>query len=80
MYDNPTCHSIKAGAMGFVVGAFIPDDVRSIHPVDIADPTFQRDLSALLGSVDKPEARHDMASHTAATTGSSNAAYSCRTQ
>jgi hypothetical protein len=72
VYDNPNCYSIKAGAMGFVVGAFVPDDVRTIQAVDVADPAFQRDLAALTGSAAKPEAHHDMSSHSVAPT-----AYSC---
>jgi hypothetical protein len=74
VYDNPTCHIIKAGAMGFVVGAFIPDDVQSIRPVDTTDPPFQRDLGALLGTDAKAAEHHDVSSHSAAT-GSSHACH-----
>jgi len=50
VYDNPTSRTIAAGAMGFMVGAFIPDDVRGVQRIDTTDAAYQRDLNAMLSS------------------------------
>lgn len=63
VYDNPTCHTIQEGAMGLVVGAFIPDDLRGVQRVDTTDRVFQRDLEGLSGTSDEHAAHHDMSSH-----------------
>jgi hypothetical protein len=49
VYDNPTSKMIPDGAMAFLVGPFIPDDVRLWPAVDSADKVFQEDLATLLG-------------------------------
>lgn len=48
VYDNPTDTTIRRGAMGFLAGAFIPEDVNSFSSV-ASDPAFERDVHALLG-------------------------------
>jgi hypothetical protein len=48
VYDNPTSRTIAGGAMGFIVGAFIPDDVQSVQRIDTTDAAYQRDLNAML--------------------------------
>lgn len=49
VYDNPTSATIPDGAMAFLVGPFIPDDVRLWPTVDSGDKVFQEDLAVLLG-------------------------------
>ena len=49
VYDNPTPALIPDGAMAFLVGPFIPDDVRLWPAVDAEDAVFQDDLAVLLG-------------------------------
>lgn len=63
VYDNPTCRTIAAGAMGFVAGAFIPDDLRGVERVDSTDPAFQRDMEGLSGADNADGAHHEMPSH-----------------
>lgn len=46
VYDNPTGETIQ-GAMGLMVGAFIPDDLGRWPAIDTADPVFQNDLASL---------------------------------
>lgn len=48
VYDNPTDGTIRGGAMGFLAGAFIPEDVNSFSSV-ASDPAFDRDVNVLLG-------------------------------
>jgi hypothetical protein len=50
VYDNQTSRTISAGAMGFIVGAFLPDDVRGVQRIDTSDADYQRDLNAMLSS------------------------------
>jgi hypothetical protein len=63
VYDNPTCRTISAGAMGVLVGAFIPDDLRGVARVDSTDPAFQRDMEGLSGADHADGAHHEMSSH-----------------
>jgi len=46
VYDNPTGKTI-AGAMGLMVGAFIPDNLDRWPAIDATDPVFQKDLASL---------------------------------
>ncbi|HTT68792.1 MAG TPA: hypothetical protein VMF70_12260 [Gemmatimonadales bacterium] len=46
-YDNPTGHTVAAGAMGTFGGAFKPDDVQAWPRLDPKDPETQRDLTYL---------------------------------
>ncbi|MGH7637127.1 MAG: hypothetical protein ACREOK_05705, partial [Gemmatimonadaceae bacterium] len=48
VYDNPTDGTIHDGAMGFLAGAFIPEDVNAFTSV-ASDPVFERDVHVLLG-------------------------------
>jgi len=50
VYDNPTGNAIKGGAMGFLAGAFIPDDIGMLEQVEATDPVFAKDLHILLGA------------------------------
>lgn len=60
IYDNPTGATLKAGAMGFVAGAFIPDDIRQLETIDATDPAYQKDVRVLLGAAktNPPAANH----------------------
>jgi hypothetical protein len=49
VYDNPTGQTSPDGAMAFLVGPFIPDDVKLWPTVDSNDKVFQEDLAVLLG-------------------------------
>lgn len=49
VYDNPNAATIPDGAMAFLVGPFIPDDVKLWPSVDSGDSTFREDLDVLLG-------------------------------
>jgi hypothetical protein len=58
VYDNPTSATIPAGAMAFMAGPFIPDDLGRWPSLDATDPVFQEDLAGLLG-----EGAHDEHEH-----------------
>ena len=49
VYDNPTGSVIKGGAMGFVAGAFIPENVAALERVDANDLAYVRDVRKLMG-------------------------------
>jgi hypothetical protein len=49
VYDNATGNVIKGGAMGFVAGAFIPENVAVLERVDVNDGAYARDARMLLG-------------------------------
>jgi len=49
VYDNPTGRVIEGGAMGFVAGAFIPENVGALERVDANDVAYARDARMLLG-------------------------------
>jgi hypothetical protein len=49
VYDNPTGETIADGAMAFIAGPFIPDDVRRWPAVDRGDAAFEFDRAGLLG-------------------------------
>jgi hypothetical protein len=44
VYDNPTGATIRHGAMAFLAGPFVPDDVAQWPALDTADSSYQRDL------------------------------------
>ena len=48
VYDNPTGAVLPDGAMAFMIGAFVPDDLNNWPAVDPADPHFKDDLTVLL--------------------------------
>ena len=48
IYDNPTGAVLPDGAMAFMIGAFVPDDVNSWPAIDPSDPHFKEDLTVLL--------------------------------
>ncbi len=50
VYDNVTGAVIKGGAMGFVAGAFIPENVATLERVDVTDVAYARDARMLLGA------------------------------
>jgi hypothetical protein len=50
VYDNATGDVIKGGAMGFVAGAFIPENVAMLERVDVNDVAYARDARTLLGA------------------------------
>jgi hypothetical protein len=58
VYDNPTSETIPDGAMAFLVGPFIPDDVQLWPAVDSSDQVFQEDLAVLLGKASHAAHRH----------------------
>jgi hypothetical protein len=49
VYDNPTGRAIPGGAMGFLAGAFIPENVGALERVEAGDATFARDVRILVG-------------------------------
>lgn len=49
VYDNPTDAVIRGGAMGFLAGAFTPEDVRAFSGIASGDPVFDSDVRRLLG-------------------------------
>lgn len=53
VYDNPTDVTIRGGAMGFLAGAFIPEDVNAFSSV-ASDSAFERDVHVLLGGARAP--------------------------
>ena len=48
VYDNPTDGTIRGGAMGFLAGAFIPENANSFSSV-ASDPAFEHDVHVLRG-------------------------------
>lgn len=48
IYDNPTCQTIPAGAMAFMIGPFSPDDAARWPAVDPDDPEYRRDYAELV--------------------------------
>jgi hypothetical protein len=46
-YDNPTGELRVKGAMGSMVGLFVPDDLKRWPSIDPRDPTYRRDLASL---------------------------------
>lgn len=50
VYDNPSDTTIRGGAMGFLAGVFVPEDVRAFQQSLESDPQFARDVARLLSS------------------------------
>jgi hypothetical protein len=48
VYDNPAGTVLPNGAMAYMIGAFIPDDVKSWPAIDPANAHFKDDLAGLL--------------------------------
>jgi hypothetical protein len=46
-YDNPTGTILKQGAMGLIVGAFVPDDPSKWPELDPDDPGIVKDMAML---------------------------------
>ena len=61
VYDNPTGGTILDGAMAFLVGPFIPDDVKQWPAIDSGNQTFREDLAVMLGK--NPHAAHGHGGH-----------------
>jgi hypothetical protein len=49
VYDNPTCATITDGAMAFLAGPFVPDDMSKWPVLDRTDERFTADYAKLLG-------------------------------
>jgi hypothetical protein len=47
VYDNPTGHLLKNGAMAHITGIFAPDNSADWPAIDESDPQYQRDLASL---------------------------------
>ncbi|MDB4891470.1 MAG: exported protein of unknown function [Gemmatimonadetes bacterium] len=47
VYENPRCSQV-AGAMGLLVGVFVPENVSEWPVVDATDSSYQKDLAWLL--------------------------------
>jgi hypothetical protein len=58
IYDNPTGDVIKGGAMAFLAGAFIPDDLAKWPAVEPGDQSYARDRDAILGTAAHAEHKH----------------------
>lgn len=46
-YDNPTNETFKAGGMGHINGAFVPDQGAAWPKLDLSDPLVKRDIATL---------------------------------
>jgi len=60
-YNNTTGATIPSGAMGLMVGAFVPDDIAEWPALDREDPAIQADI-AQLETIGKPSGE-DAAGH-----------------
>lgn len=49
-YDNPTGAVIPAGAMGIMIGLFVPEDMAKWPAVDPANPGIKADIAAILST------------------------------
>jgi hypothetical protein len=47
LYDNPTGHVLRNGAMAHITGIFSPDNPADWPAIDEADPQYQIDLASL---------------------------------
>jgi hypothetical protein len=47
VYDNRTGHVITGGAMGFLAGAFIPENLSAFEHAAASDPRFEADVARL---------------------------------
>jgi hypothetical protein len=63
VYDNPTGSVISGGAMGFLAGAFIPENVQAFEHGLAADPRFDADIARLTGRASANVARASHAHH-----------------
>lgn len=57
VYDNPTGDVIRDGAMAFLAGPFIPDDVTQWPAIDPTNSDYQTDRAGILG-LDGPHSHH----------------------
>lgn len=48
VYDNPTGSVIAGGAMGFLAGAFIPENLEAFEQTVVSDPRFEADVARLM--------------------------------
>lgn len=46
-YDNPTGGVIPSGAMGIMIGLFVPEDLAKWPAVDLTNPGIQADIAAI---------------------------------
>ncbi|MFN2316134.1 MAG: hypothetical protein ABR551_00765 [Gemmatimonadales bacterium] len=46
-YDNPTGAAIPSGAMGIMIGLFVPEDLAKWPTVDRSNPGIQADIAAI---------------------------------
>lgn len=62
VYDNPTGHVLKNGAMAHMVGLFVPDDMSRWPKLDLSDATLKADLASLdaMGGHDMGDMDMDM--------------------
>ncbi len=49
-YDNQTGRMIPNGAMGILIGLFVPDDLGKWPPVDRDNPGIRADIAAIMGT------------------------------
>lgn len=57
-YDNPTGATIPSGAMGIMIGLFVPEDLRKWPAVDPTNPGIKADMAAILGPAAQAPANH----------------------
>ena len=50
VYDNPTASTITGGAMGFLAGVFLPENVHAYERAAMSDPQVERDVARLIGA------------------------------
>jgi hypothetical protein len=63
-YDNPTCATITDGAMAFLAGPFVPDDMSTWPVLDRTDERFAADYAQLLGGTAAEHESHEGEAHT----------------
>jgi hypothetical protein len=57
-YDNPTGRAIPNGAMGIMIGLFVPDDLGRWPAVDPENPGIKADLAAMMATTSTAAGGH----------------------
>jgi hypothetical protein len=58
-YDNPTGAVIPSGAMGIMIGLFVPDDLTKWPAVDLAHPGIAADIAMIRSTSAGASGHHD---------------------
>ena len=57
-YDNPTGTTIRDGAMGIMIGLFVPEDIRKWPTVNLENPGIKADIAAILSNGGSTASQH----------------------